>query len=309
MNESPLVSIILPTYNRPGVIERAVRSVLEQTYSDFELLVVDSSTDERTRLILEEFDDERIKYLPQAPKGPGAARNLGIDYARGEYLAFQDDDDVWHREKLEKQLSSIQNCDQQVGIIYTTIQKISDDTKWTVPFNEIDPKEGDICDSLQYSNFVSTQTVLARARCFDEVGQFDEALPALEDWEMWIRISMDFRFKHIDEQLVTAYISPSSLSRDFEAIAEARGTIVRKYPNYFDINAAAQQFFWSGHGFMKTGRTQQGRINLKRALYHKFRSKYFGVYLISLFGSRIYFALYRLFKSIPGRSKRISTVE
>ena len=101
-----MISVVLPTYNRGPLIMRAVKSVLEQTYSDIELLIVDDGSTDCTRAVISAIQDPRVKYLYQETnRGACAVRNIGIRAAKGEYIAFQDSDDVWHPDKLEKQLS------------------------------------------------------------------------------------------------------------------------------------------------------------------------------------------------------------
>lgn len=296
MTEPPSVSVILPTYDRTDVLGRAIESVLSQSYSDFELIVVDSSGDE-TQAIVEGFDDDRIIYLYQEPAGLGAARNLGIEKAQAEFIALQDDDDVWHPEKLATQMEAFERAPEEVGVVYSTVRKIRGDDRWFVPGESFEPTDGDVQRALWRQNFVSPQTAVVRKACFEAVGGFDERLPALEDWEMWLRISREFEFRHVDEPLVDAYISPDSLSTDHESVAESRDAIVRKHWETFDDRARARHLFWSGHGLVKAGQTNRGRGNLLSATTTNPRPLYLALFLLSLLGSSGYRKFYALFKS------------
>ena len=127
MAEKPTVSIIIPTYNRAHLIDRSIQSVLNQTYQDFELIVVDDGSTDNTEDIIRQFQekDKRIKYIKHDKnKGGSAARNTGIKNSRGEYIAFQDSDDEWFPEKLEKQIEIIECTDPKVGIVYSDMFKI-----------------------------------------------------------------------------------------------------------------------------------------------------------------------------------------
>lgn len=105
----PRISVIIPTYNREELLRRAIESVLDQTFDDFEILVIDGAKSESTRELVRSFGDGRIRYIPQKGKGIANARNLGVSKARGEFIAFLDDDDRWRRDKLELQLELLKS--------------------------------------------------------------------------------------------------------------------------------------------------------------------------------------------------------
>ncbi|MGQ5516926.1 glycosyltransferase family 2 protein [Halococcus saccharolyticus] len=291
------MSVVLATYNRADVLGRAIRSVLAQTYSDFELIVIDSGTDNADEIVAS-FDDPRIRYLRQKPQGLGAARNLGIDVARAELIAFQDDDDEWQPTKLTKQVDAIRNAPESVGVVYSTVQKIQNGQQWWVPNENTTQTSGSLVPALWRHNFVSPQTVLIKKRCVETVGGFDESLPALEDWEMWLRVAQTFEFEHVDEALATAHISEDSMSVDYESLAVARDAIVRKHRHTFDEESVARHLFWSGHGFMKTNNVDQGRRNLREALSAEFRPLYLASFAASICGHRLYNRLYSMRKSV-----------
>lgn len=292
---SPSVSVILPTFDRLSVLETAIEDVLAQTYEDLELIVVDSGT-ERADQVVAGFDDDRISYFWQQPRGLGAARNFGIEKARADIVAFQDDDDEWHPEKLARQMEAFDQAPSEVGVVYTGVWKVQDGEKRYVPGENVQTTDGDIHDALLPYNFVSPQTVAARKRCFEAVGGFDESLPALEDWEMWLRISQAFEFRYLDEPLATAHVGSDSMSVDFDALSIARHMIVEKHSRLFDAENRARHLFWSGHGMMKSHNPAQGRRNLLRATRANFRTRYFAAFLLSLLGSTVYATAYSALK-------------
>lgn len=119
--ERPTVSVILPTYNRAHLLERAIQSVLDQTYPDFEIIVVDDASIDNTVNIIKGIINERIRYIRhEKNKGAAAARNTGIKLAKGKYIAFQDSDDEWLRDKLEKQIKIFETVSPEVGVVYTS---------------------------------------------------------------------------------------------------------------------------------------------------------------------------------------------
>ena len=104
-----MISVVLPSYNRAHILPRAIESILGQTYKDIELIIVDDGSSDNTAEVVGSFSDSRIVYVRQENAGACAARNNGIAHARGDYIAFQDSDDIWHQDKLEKQLATLQN--------------------------------------------------------------------------------------------------------------------------------------------------------------------------------------------------------
>jgi len=122
----PLVSVIIPTYNRDELLRRAMESVLNQTFDDFELIVVDGAKSDETKGLVKSFGDKRLRYVPQKGKGIANARNIGIKKARGEFIAFLDDDDIWKPEKLERQIQGFKELPESYGVIYTAFIRIYD---------------------------------------------------------------------------------------------------------------------------------------------------------------------------------------
>ena len=136
MAEKPTVSVIIPTYNRAHLIDRSIQSVLNQTYQDFELIVVDDRSTDNTEDIIRQFreKDKRIKYIKHDKnKGGSAARNTRIKNSVGKYIVFQDSDDEWFPEKLEKQMKIFETASLEVGVVYTGFWRIKDNKKTYIP--------------------------------------------------------------------------------------------------------------------------------------------------------------------------------
>jgi len=232
IKSNPTVSVIIPTYNRAHLIGRAIQSVLDQTYQDFEIIVVDDASTDNTEEVVSNFDDERIRYirLKENSGGSAAPRNTAIRTARGEYIAFQDSDDEWLPEKLEKQMRLFEIQPLEVGVVYTGFWKIWGHRKIYIPSPGITRKEGNIHDGLLAQNFVAAPVAVVRKECFRKVGGFDEELPTLMDWELWIRISKCYRFRCIDEPLVISYYTPGGVNEQGGLIqAKTLKLILEKY--------------------------------------------------------------------------------
>lgn len=255
----PRISVIIPTYNRPSLLARSVKSVLDQTFTDLELIVVDSSPDEKSASIISEIKDPRIRYIRTDKKNAAASRNAGIKNAAGEYIAFQDDDDEWLPEKLQIQFEAISSADRSSGIVYCAFWRIKGRTRTYFPFGARNIREsklsGDLQNKLLSGNVVSTQTALVKRECFDKCGLFDENFPALEDWELWIRMSFSYNYIFINKPLVHVYHSKASLTTDKVADIRARELLLTKYRKDLgrDKRIISDHHFYSGAVVSQTG--------------------------------------------------------
>lgn len=202
MNQSEaevLASVIVPTYNRPDMLVNAVRSVLAQTFRSFEIIVVNDCGMDVGGILKGLDKDNRITYVRHGKnRGLGAARNTGIKLARGKYIAYLDDDDLFYRNHLETLVSHLEISGADVaysdshqayqameyGVYVTKKRQVS----YSHDFNY---------DRILYENFIPVLCIVHRKTCIDRVGYFDESLNTHEDWELWIRMSRTYRFDHV----------------------------------------------------------------------------------------------------------------
>jgi glycosyltransferase involved in cell wall biosynthesis len=205
----PAVSIILPTYNRKRVISRAVQSVLRQTYQDFELIIVDDGSTDGTELLMEALTSEKIKYIRQTiNRGVSAARNTGIRLAEGDYVAFQDSDDEWMPDKLEKQLECFAVSPPAVGGVFTGTYVIRDGKTIYEPSASQAMTTYDTIFDLIRKFIPAPAATMLKREALATAGLFDERLAAFEDHELFLRISKYYRFRYVPEPLVVRYNEP-----------------------------------------------------------------------------------------------------
>jgi len=199
LHPSLRISVIIPTYNRGWIIKEAIDSVLTQNYSDFELIVVDDGSTDDTQNILAEYKS-RIRILQQDNKGVSAARNYGIDKARGDYLAFLDSDDIWLQNKITTQVNFFK---QDPDSLICQTQEI-----WIRNGKRVNPKKyhkkysGMIFEKTLPRCLVSPSAVMIKKSLIEEVGCFDETLPACEDYDLWLRISYRYPVHLIPKALI-----------------------------------------------------------------------------------------------------------
>ncbi|MCJ7617299.1 MAG: glycosyltransferase [Desulfobacterales bacterium] len=197
--KNPLVSIIIPTYNRGWTLKEAIDSVLAQDFTDFELIVADDGSNDNTQDILNSYKEDII-VLHQGNKGVSAARNRGIASASGQYIAFLDSDDLWLPQKLSTQVDFF-NTNPEALICQT-------EEKWIRNGIFANPKKrhrklsGDIFEQSLYLCLVSPSAVMMKRSLFEKTGIFDESLPACEDYDMWLRVSCRYPVFLIDTPLI-----------------------------------------------------------------------------------------------------------
>ncbi len=226
----------MPTYNRAGLVPRAVESVLAQTFPDYELIVVDDGSTDETAHQLGRFDD-RLRVVRQENRGVSAARNRGIQASSGELLAFLDSDDEWLPEKLARQVERY-TSDNPRFICHT-------DEIWRrngreVPQKPIHRKQGGrFFERALERCLISPSSVMVSRELLDRVGWFDENLPAAEDYDLWLRITAFHDVDHIPEPLVIKHGGhEGQLSFTVPAIDRFRIAAIRKILEHEDLPPA-----------------------------------------------------------------------
>jgi glycosyltransferase involved in cell wall biosynthesis len=199
IEKAPRVSVIIPTYNRAGIIAEAVDSVLAQDYKDFELIVVDDGSTDNTSEVMARYGDD-VRVLFQENKGVSAARNRGITEASGKLIAFLDSDDLWLPQKLSTQ---VEFFSQRPDALICQTEEV-----WLRNGIRINPKHrhkkpsGMIFEPSLKLCLVSPSAVMIRRDLLDRTGGFDETLPACEDYDLWLRISCRFPVYLIETPLI-----------------------------------------------------------------------------------------------------------
>ncbi len=199
MNKPKTVGVVIPTYNRGWVVREAIDSVLEQTCQDFELVVVDDGSDDDTPAILDEYGD-KIRVLRQNNKGVSAARNAGIRETSGEFIALLDSDDFWTPKKLEKQMAFFRS--RPDALICQTQETWIRNGRRVNPKNRHQKPSGMIFEPSLSLCLVSPSAAMFKRELIDEIGLFDESLPACEDYDLWLRVATKYPIYLVDEELI-----------------------------------------------------------------------------------------------------------
>ena len=213
-----MISCVMAAHNAASTIAASVESVLQQSFGDFKLVVVnDGSTDETVKVlegILARTKDEQIVVLHQPQRGPSAARNLAIAHSRGEFVAPIDADDIWLPRKLELQLRAMER-NANAAVVYGWTDLVDDRLRTVYPDVRA-TFEQDVLEALLRQNFIACgSNTLMRRSAVEEVGRFDETLHAAEDWELHTRLAARYAFAVVPEVVVLYRLSPLSLSSHF----------------------------------------------------------------------------------------------
>ena len=218
------ISVIIPTYNRADHIKKSVESVLAQTgqgelFDIIEVLVIDDGSTDNTDAVVTSIADERIRlYRMDVNSGAAAARNKGVDIAIGEWIAFQDSDDVWHEDKLKKQVEYLKSQPGCSMVSHPIRAYFEDGSDYVSAIAEGD----DIVSLLAKRNYYGTPTMLIKREAFNDIGGFDIELNALEDWEFALRFAAKYQIGMVDEALIDSDMILEGVSADASAYYESR---------------------------------------------------------------------------------------
>jgi GT2 family glycosyltransferase len=235
-----LVSVIIPTHNRGLLLEKAIRSVLAQTYPHREIIVVDDGSTDDTRSRVQAYVPS-VRYIYQPNQGAAAARNTGIAHGRGEYVAFLDDDDLWLPRKLELQAKLLVE-NPRVGLVYTW-RLLTDLEGHVLPQIQRPMHRGNVLGELLLGCFVVPSVVMVRREWLDRVGLFDTGLRTGEDWDLWLRLAIaGCRFEVVPEVLVMNRFHAGQLSGDPAALVADGLRVLAKAQAHITVGSPEDLF-------------------------------------------------------------------
>lgn len=233
------ITVIIPTYNRKQYLEQAIKSALSQTAKPAEIIVIDDGSTDGTEELLKN-NYQTIRYFKQNNKGPAAARNLGLRMARGQLIAFLDDDDIWPPYKLEKQLNFLESC-QHIDFVFGLYRNSDSKTPEILNPEAYKYFQSHPCNADRAFEYlipaciILTSTVLLKKECIKKIGLFNTHLKCAEDFEYWLRFAHMTQIGFIDDILVERRIHQQNIVHDVElrlkSHLEVLETIPRLYQN------------------------------------------------------------------------------
>ncbi|OYR41436.1 glycosyl transferase [Halorubrum sp. Eb13] len=268
----PLVSVVIPTYNRSEHLPDAVESVVEQTYDSIELFIVDDGSPKPVAKTLTDSDLDRLDSVTfirhNENRGANVARNNGIRASKGKYVAFLDDDDRWHETKISRQVETFESSAPEVGVVYTGKRTDSPSgTMVTAP-----TAEGNVIkELLKGTNFGQFSSIMVAADAIDAAGLPDERFPAWQDREWFFRLAKHCHFKPVQETLTFRQGGvPGNITSNFEAKRDVA------YPLFIDkhYDFAREHGLYLARMFLASMRRNLARSAVRAGRYREAR-KYF----------------------------------
>jgi glycosyltransferase involved in cell wall biosynthesis len=226
MTHQPQVSVIVPAYNAMKYLPATLDSILQQTFTNFEVLIINDGSCDNIIEWCTQITDSRVKLISQRNMGLSSARNTGINHSQGEYIALLDSDDTWAKTKLEKQVKYLESH-PSVDLVHSWIELMNENGVSTGRILK-SFAEGNVWKQLLQQNTIACLSVMVRRHCLKTVGGFDEKLRSLEDWDMWIRIAKSYEFGVIKEPLAYYRQIPTSMSKNYQVMAESFHMVIEK---------------------------------------------------------------------------------
>jgi glycosyltransferase involved in cell wall biosynthesis len=232
MKTTPEITVVITCFNYGHYLEGCLNSVLSQTYENYEIVVVDDGSKDNTLEVMEGYSGlQNLHFLQQENCGQAKAKNRGIEYAKGRYVAFLDADDLWEKEKLKKQIQRFAN--PTVGVVYSRARLIDEKgipLAFKDPGKYLKPRSGMVLHWLLFDNFVWFSSAIVRRECLERFGFFDEALRMGIDWDLWLKISTKYEFDFVDEPLLLYRVGHSGqMSKNVEVRQQCSDRIFEKF--------------------------------------------------------------------------------
>ena len=291
-----LVSVVIPAYNREKTIREAVESVLEQSYTNLEVIIVDDCSTDRTVENVESIPDDRVIIIRCKENGGACrARNIGIENAKGEYIAFHDSDDIWHADKLEKSMYYLKK--ENVDFVFSALNRkeMKSGKEEILPSYNLNMEKDKLGKLLSF-NCVSTQTILVK-RAVCERCKFDIDLPRFQDWDFAIQIlKSGFSVYYIAEPLVECFVLNDSITSNGEKGKKALCIFDKKYKNDYIRNKESGKEFYFRAAVMMEKMGYNGKKYFRKAYAAE---KGLGMYIRYLMSAiRIYRPINKIFDRI-----------
>ena len=246
----PLVTAVITSYKRePAIVERALKSIISQTYSNIEIFVVDDSPADYTlrqdvKAMVESYSTYNVKYIAhEINQGACAARNTGLALSTGEFIGFLDDDDEWLPNKIEEQLKGF--TDERIGLVYCSSITFDDTTNKAVVYKPASILKDCYAALLEKNNFVgSTSFPLLKTKALIDAGGFDPSMPAAQDYDTWIRVAQNYNFGFIEAPLVRYHVhTGEQITKNYDKKIAGISLIMQKHKAFLDSNPKALSNF------------------------------------------------------------------
>lgn len=228
IDQQPLVSVVIATYNMGQYLPQAIDSILAQQWENLEVVVVDDGSEDDTPQVMERYQNNgRINYIRNENQGQPKAKNCGVNAAKGEFIAFCDADDLWEPNKLTVQMPLFSN--PNVGVVYSEVSNIDENNQRYQQPPAYTRYRGIVTEQLLYKNFVPFGTAIIRRACVEQCGAFDEQFRMGIDWDLWLRYSLHWQFDYTPERTYVYREWSGQMSNNYRGRYDHAFRILKKF--------------------------------------------------------------------------------
>ena len=272
--ESPLVSVIIPTYNREKILLRAIESIKKQTYTNWEIIIIDDNSTDNTEEIIKNEINKNIRYYKNNENlGGAASRNIGAQYAKGDFFAFLDSDDEWYEFKLKIQVDILKS-NKNIDMVFTDYMIINENTGSKIIFNN---NKDITTKNLLSNNFIgTTSSICIKREKFLEIGGFNSNLLGCQDWDLYIRAYQN-NFARVDKPCLNYYFHNESITGNYKNIVDAHKKVFLSIDSILNdesciLDTKTKKYIKSsnserlGHVYMKFREMKKGRSLFWKAI-------------------------------------------
>lgn len=284
----PQVSVVIPTYNRADVLQRAIDSVFAQSFDGFEIVVVDDGSTDETEDVVRQYESERINYIQfEKNRGANAARNAGIGAARGNLVSFLDSDDELMPDHLKRVVDEFRRAPRSLGGVFTGFEILEDGDR--IDVSATNP--GEITMNQLITDYVTGgfSCCTVRSSVFEQVGMLDESLPACQDREFFIRLREYYDMRGIDEILVRYHRGPDRISSSKQRRLKGLDLLIQKHGDKFTQSEMAHVHYSRAFIYTRNGELETARRHFAKAFRTEpTNGKYLFHLLVSFLGNRVF---------------------
>lgn len=305
VNGNILVSVVIPTFNRANRIIKTIESVLNQTYNNLEIIIIDDNSTDNTYEVIQPYLSENIRYYKnEINVGGSKSRNIGVTHCRGDLVAFLDSDDEWLSKKIELQVNKfISNND--IDMIYTKYYLVNENNNKKLIFKESEELDNELL-SILCKNFIgTTSTICIKKNVFNKIKGFDEQLPSCQDWDLYIRVlSNGYNVAMIDTPCLNYYYHNNSITGNINNVIKGHEMVLEKIKKIIkskNIDNRSYKIIISSnyerlaHIYMKNKRIKEGRKYFIKSINSNFRNvRAINHLILSLANKSIYYKLKKI---------------
>lgn len=223
----PTISVIIPVFNGEKTIQATINSVLQQTFDDFELIIINASSTDSTLEVISHFQDSRVKIFSYSKANVAVNRNRGVEHSVGEFVTFIDADDLWSTDKLEAQYKALLEY-PEASVVYSWTNCIDENGKFLRACSYVQHK-GDVYDKFLLDDFIGNgSNVMMTRSAFLQVGGFDEALSNAQDTDMWLRLAANYEFTVVTKPQILYRICHNSMSSDIVGLEKSNLQVISR---------------------------------------------------------------------------------